>query len=261
MKSAGRYSPLAWAAAVAVCSSAWAGYFSKPELSAAAFVLSVLGIGAWIVTGWAQRLARRALAGETQHLAVLRATSFLAFAVFGLYTIAAHGWALVFLYAEPAINRVYAETLGFEFGPYLLASLAGAVVATVIAVAAIRALRVSDPARAAVLWPVWLLAPAAWLAIAAALDGLTGRLRTEWSAFGADLPAPTLLLLEFEGYWCLPVALALGLCGVAWFMRSRPAFFRWTAVAQLFVLLMASACFTLAIISIALPVFKMCGAV
>lgn len=261
MESVRRYSPSAWASAVALSASAWAGHFSFPELSFAAFVLFSVAFAAWIVAKWAGRLARQAPVGESREPAVPRAMSSLALAVFGLYTIAVHAWALVFVYFEPAVNRAYAESMGFEFRPYLLASLVVAVVIAILGFAAIRALGASDPARAASLWLACAVASAGWLAIATVLSAVVARFKAEWSAFGADLPAPTLLLLEFEGYRAFPVALALGLCGLAWFWRSKASFFRWVAVAQLFILVLGSAFFTLAVVSPALPVFKMCGAV
>lgn len=259
MQSVARYSPLAWMVAVAVSATAWVAHFNFPDaVFAAGFFLSAFAITAWIVARWKSRLERRAQAGETS-ATLQRAISYLALVAFALFAVAVHAWAVVGIYIEPARNRVYAESMGFEFGPYILLSLAASVIVGILALVAVRALRTADPARAASLWLACVLAPVAWLIIGVICNALVDGLKGQLSAFGADLPAPTLFVLGFPEYQALPVAVALGLTVVAWSWRSKTTFFRWTAAAQILVLLLSSAFFALAIAVRGLPLFSMCG--
>jgi len=261
MEAAGRYSPFSWTTAVAVSAAAWAAHFNFPELSVAAFWLAVLAVVAWIVTRWAARIARKAPSGETPEPAILRASLSFMFVVFAIYATAMHAWALGIAYPEPNINRAYAESLGIELGPYFLASFAVAVVVAILAFAAIRALRAPEPAHAAPLWLACVAAPAGWVMLALGLSGAAESIKAQWTAFGADLPSPTLLVLASEEYLAVFALIACTLGMLAWFVRARPRAFRRIAAVQLFLVLLCAAYFTLAVVSSVLPLFKMCGAV
>jgi hypothetical protein len=261
METLPRYSPFAWTTAVAVSACAWAASFKLEWLSLAAFWLAAIAIIAWIVFRWAGRFARTASAGESRELAVLRAISSFALAVFVFVAIAVHVWALGLVYPEPSMNRAYAESLGVELGPYLLASLAVDVVVAFLAFAAIRALRAPDPARTASLMVACAMAPVGWVALALALTRVVAAFKAQWSELGADLPSPVLLLLASEEYLGVIAGTVLALCVLAWIMRARPAPFRRIAVAQILLLLLCGAFFTMAVVSSVLPLFKLCGAV
>ena len=193
--------------------------------------------------------------------AVMRAIAWLALVVFALFAMGIHLWALLDIYPDPALNRIYAESLGIEAGPYIFGSLAVAVASAILAFAVARALRSQDPGNSAPLWLTCVIAPAAWVLIATTLDSVISRFKREFAAFGADLPTPTLVLLGFEGYWLLTAVLPLVLLCLAWAWRSKPALFRGVATAQLLALLLSSAFFAVALASFALPAIKMCGAV
>ena len=180
-----------------------------------------------------------------------------ALAAFGLYAAVLHVLGFIFVYPEPTKNRAYAESMGLEFGPYMLVSLAASVLIAIVALLAIRALRTADPARAASLWLCCVLAPATWLGIGTASSALAEGLKT--SEFGADLPASVLLTIEFTDYRTIPMLVALGLLGLAAFWRARPERFRWTVFAQILVLLLGGAFFAFTISSAALLLFSMCG--
>ena len=255
MDTAARYHPLAWTAAVAVCVTGWAAHFDLQDFSGAAAIVFAIALVAWTAVKWVARLKRPAPAGSLALAAQLQISSF-ALVAFGLYAIVAHALGLVFVYLEPTKNRAYAESAGFEFGPYMLLSLAIGVLVGILAFVAIRALRTADPARKGWIWLCCVVAPAAWLVVATGLRELVAGLKEQW---GADLPSSTLFMIGFVDYRIIPVVLAFGLLGLAWFWRSRVELFRWMVVAQLLVALSGSAFFTFAISSAASMLFSMCG--
>lgn len=259
MEAAPRYHPLAWTSAVALGAAGWAGHFDYQDLAGALATVFALALIAWIATKWVARLKRRLPDGGSLALAAQRWLASFALVAFGLYAILLHALGLVFVYAEPTKNRAYAESMGFEFGPYILLSFAISVVAGILVFAAIRSLRATDAARSASLWLCCVLAPIAWLAIAIATASLVEGLKEQWTALGADLPAPTLFMIGFVEYRMIPAVVALCLLGLAWFWRSRAGLFRWVAFGQVLVLLLGSAFFAFAIYSFAANLFSMCG--
>src|SRR5262245_20652813 len=118
MEAVQRYHPIAWTAGVAASASAWLAYFKQDDLSFGAFLLFVAVAAAWIIVKWAAWL------GRTGEHGVMRAIAWLALVVFALFAIGIHLWALVGVYPDPALNRIYAESLGIEAGPYIFGSLA-----------------------------------------------------------------------------------------------------------------------------------------
>jgi hypothetical protein len=162
------------------------------NLIAAAFALYLFA-GAWMVV--ARRYVAMAIATlPAWHLLVL--SPFLATRC-----------------AERARLEQLGEAVGFGFRGFVVAT---ALIALASALALVARDRVPAPDRRAFLRLAIAGATAVSVALVAAAHWIVPRLREAYAAFGADLPAPTLVLVNGYQYWtALPIACLAGLVYVA----------------------------------------------
>jgi hypothetical protein len=256
-----RHGAFAWSCTVAISAAALGARldFEIVVLAASAF----LGAAAvfWVVKKLARRLAGALPIAATPGVATLQACAYLGVLALWLWTAAFFVPAFVLVYPEPALNRAYAESLGVELGPLLFAALGVCIAVTLSAVLAIRALNSPVPAASGILRALCLGAPVACFILALAPFAYFPDWESAWKSFGADLPAPTRLLLATEAYWGILPALSLSLFGLAWVRRSNAFVFTRSVTAQLLLLMLCSALLTFAVVAAWLPNFGLCGAV
>lgn len=164
-----------------------------------------------------------------------------------------------FIYVEPRLNRAYAEELGFEVGEALLFVFACNLAVTLIVLLAPTLAGSEASRRRLFVRALCAGTPVILAALSFAAYSFIPDFQSAWTAFGVDLPGPSLVLIESRPYFGILPMLALALGGYA-LARPEDAARMNRAIAGLLALLVfAGALLTFSVGAVYLPIYPSCG--
>ena len=130
------------------------------------------------------------------------------------------------VYIEPMLNRAFAEEIGMDMVDALRFALACSVAVTLVFLYAARLPEGVSVEQRFLSRALCAGTPVALGALALAGHAYVPLFQTTWRQYGADLPAPTLLLQAGEPFLAILPLLALALAAYAW-AKPRDALAEW----------------------------------